>query len=75
MASRRNVDRLLEGQQSRILKALSEWISATPGRRVSVTFDAEGYHVDLHDTRRTGGVSLVDSLAQATQIIIADGAE
>jgi len=71
MASRKKLDqRINEGQQAAaILRGIGEWISAAPGRRVSVSFDKSGWHVSIDDTRRTSGGSIADALAQAAQVV------
>jgi hypothetical protein len=59
-----------EGQQATaILKGIGEWISAAPGRRVTITFGADGWHVAIDDTRNTSGGSIADALAQAAQVV------
>jgi len=51
-----------------ILRQLGDWISASPGRTVSVTFGADGWHVALDERRRTSGGSITDAMAQAAQV-------
>ena len=55
-------------QASAILRQLGEWISAVPGRSVSVTFTEDGWKVALDEQRRTSGGSITDAIAQAAQV-------
>jgi hypothetical protein len=56
-------------QAAAILRGIGKWIAAAPGRKVAVSHDVDGWHVALSDTRETGGASIADALAQATQVV------
>jgi hypothetical protein len=60
---------LQQAQATRILRALGDWISGSPGRSVTIGFDAGGWRVQIDDSRQTRGTSIADALAQASQVV------
>ncbi len=61
-------------QANRILTALAGFLTAAPGRRVTLTFSKEGWRVELDETKRTSGHTLQDAMAQAASVVVFEGA-
>lgn len=55
-------------QANAILAALTRWLEAAPGRRVTMARTPEGWRATLDAHTPASGESLVDALAQVTQI-------
>ena len=69
-----SVEAMRHAQASVILSALDDWLRGAPGREVRFTRDGEGFRVVLASDRTSRGESLRDAAAQATTVLLVDGA-
>lgn len=65
---------LRAGQAERVLAAFSAWLSAAPGRRVTLEHGPEGWRSTLHESRPSGvrSASLTDAAAQSASVCYAE---
>jgi len=69
MTPKKTTEPIAEQQQAlRILRELGNWLSAHPGRALTVRFTPEGWKATIDEERRVSGGSIADCLAQAATV-------
>jgi hypothetical protein len=69
------VKRTQEAQAHRIVKVLSDWIHASPGRSAHLAETAEGWRATLQEARSADGSTPLDALAQVALVAEMENAE
>lgn len=63
-----------QAQAARILRELGSWLTAHPGRVLTLRFTADGWRATLDEERRVSGGSINDCLAQAATVAASESA-
>jgi len=62
----------MPGQAARILAGFARWLSASPGRSVTLEHTSDGWRSTLTETRPSKGATLADAAAQSASITYAE---
>ena len=63
------MSRTRQAQADRIIKVLSDWIHASPGRSALLTETADGWKATLEEVRSANGSTPLDALAQVAMVV------
>ena len=69
------MSRTRQVQADRIIKVLSDWIHASPGRRALLTETSDGWKATLEEVRSANGSTPLDALAQVAMVAEMEAAD